>query len=374
MNAVVSPPPLVSIAKYAQSLLTSFETPIASDRLDALVYMMVGSARVRTLSDLTTRMKRFFAIGKNSPHPGIFWEAVLGEFGAGKSHIGYMLKHNALTMGNNVLVAHVQITGEADFNATLAALLRNLRLSGASSVQAYGVDLGAYAQIFRWCGGSAQQVQLLCQSAVGNLPPAVGNDFALAVIEAGTGKGQSGSLQRFIEAWVMRTQPKEALETFELVMRVFARLKVRRLALIIDEFEAMQSLQEQHRLQVLQGFQDLHDDFAGRMPDLPSTYLVAFSTRDWWERAGNILPSLIAANQRVKVVTPIPDVDDMDIVALFYRYLGLYTMSRAIDVHPSREAVDHEVAQIVSDSAGTMHHMRSIHARVRQRVEHVLGI
>ena len=374
MSTLVSPPPLASIAKYAQGLLTMFEAPIAADRLDALVYMMVGAARVRTLSDLTSRMKKFLYPNATSPHPGIFWEAVLGEFGAGKSHIGYMLKHNALTMGNNVLVAHVQITGEAHFNGAIAALLRNLRLSGASSMQVYGVELGAFAQIFRWCGSSVQQVQQLCQDAVGNLPPAVGNDFALAVTEAGTGKGQNGSLQRFIEAWVLRADPKEALETFELVMRVFARLKVRRLALIIDEFEAMQSLPEQHRLQVLQGFQDLHDDFAGRMPGLPSTYLVAFSTRDWWDKAGNILPSLLAANQRVKLVTPIPDVDEMDIVALFYRYLSLYTLSRSFRVYPSRESIDHAVAEVVSESAGMMHHMRSIHTRVRQRVEQVLSI
>jgi hypothetical protein len=236
------------------------------------------------------------------------------------------------------------------------------------------VELGAFTQVFRWCGSSVQQVQQLCQEAVGNLSPAVGNDFALALTEAGTGRGQNGSLQRFIETWVLRTSPKEALETFELVMRVFARLKVRRLVLIIDEFEAMQSLHEQHRLQVLQSFQDLHDDFAGRMPGLPSTYLVAFSTRDWWEKAGNILPSLMAAGQRVKMVSPIPDIDDMDIAALFYRYLSLYTLARTCDVHPSRESVDEAIADVVSQSAGMMHHLRSIHARVRNRVEHVLGM
>ncbi len=371
MNTLVSPPPLVSIAKYAQSLLTTFDTPIASDRLDGLVYMMVGAARVRTLSDLSSRMRQFLQPGSSASHPGTHWEAVLGEFGSGKSHIGYMLKHNALTMGNNVLVAHVQITGEAQFNAALAAMLRNLRLSGASSQQAYGVELGAYAQIFRWCGSSSQQVQQLCQSAVGNLPAAVGADFAIAVCEAGTGKGGSGSLQRFIDAWVVRSEPRQALDVFEMMMRVFACLKVCRLVIIVDEFEAMQALQEQVRLQVLQGLQDMHDDFAGRMPGLPSTFLVAFSTRDWWEKAGNILPSL---NQRTKVVTPIPDIDDMDIVALFYRYLSLYTLSRSLEAQPTREAVDRAVAQIVNESAGRMHHMRSVHARIRQEVEQMLSI
>jgi hypothetical protein len=252
--------------------------------------------------------------------------------------------------------------------------LRNLRLSGASSLQAYGVELGAYAQIFRWCGSSVQQVHQLCQEAVGNLPAAAGSDFALAVVEAGSGKGANGSLQRFIDGWVLRAQPKEALETFELVMRIFARLKVCRLAIIIDEFEAMQALPEETRLQVLQGLQDMHDDFAGRMPGLPSTYLVAFSTRDWWEKAGNILPSLVGANQRVKVVTPIPDIDDMDIVALFYRYLSLYTMSRSVEVYPTRESIDRAVAQIISELAGRMHHMRSVHARIRQEVEQILNI
>ena len=363
-----------SISDYAAGVLQFFENPIATERMDALLYMTVGSGRVRTLTELTNRMRKHLRPETESPKPGLYFEQVLGEFGSGKSHIGYMLKHNALTLPCECLVSHVQITAQAPFTATLASLLRSLRISTVASVTQRGIELSAYRQLFGWCGKSVAKVAEVAAQAAGNLPDASANDFAHAVTEATRDELNPAPLQRFLHAWIEATEPKAGLEVFEMIMRVFARLGAERLVLIIDEFEAISALDQQRKIQVLQAYQDLHDDFAGRVDGLPSTYLCCFSTRQWAQESANILPSLLDVGQRTKRQTALPDVDEADISGLIYRYLGLYMLAHPTAVMPGRQQVDEMATSLITESAGDRHHVRRLHMTIRDRIEQMLSL
>jgi hypothetical protein len=365
---------MTGITRYAEEILSVFHSPIASERIDLLLYMTVGGGRLKVLGDLTARLHKLLKIGQPGPVRGIYFEVVTGEFGAGKSHLAYMLKHNALTSEGEILVSHVQITGEAGFPAALAALLRSLRLSGHPSFRAHDIELAAYRRLFEWCGRNPQQLLGLAYQQAGNVSQAAASDFAQAVVEVSRPSPNAGPLQQFFDSWINRAEPKVALECFELVFRLFRALNSQRFLLIIDEFEAIQSLDAESRKHILQAFQDLHDDFAGRKQGLPGVHLVCFSTRDWTDQAGNILPSLMGRNQRIKRVTHLPDMDESDIAALMYRYLSLYQIARQPRVTPTRQALHDACGAIVAEVADMPYHMRSIHAKVRERVEDLLGL
>jgi len=362
----------MSIAQYAQEILNGFSTPIALDRMDSLVYMTVGAGRLKLLNDLTNRMHKHLKLGESKPHSGMYFEVVLGEYGAGKSHLGYMLKHNALTSGSELLVAHVQITGEPQFQAVLASLLRSLRIAGVPSWSDNEIELSAYQKLYQWCGSNGKELFKLADQARGNLRSAAASDFARAVSLCAGPNCNASPMQQFIDAWIRREDSKTALLCFEMIFRLFSTLKSDRCILIVDEFEAMQSAEANERIRILQSFQDMHDDLAGRAHGLPACHMVCFSTKDWSERAANILPSLLGPGNRVKKTSAIPDVDDFDIGALLYRYLGLLQLTSVGDNVPQRDEIEKATTDILAQVTNSKHHMRSIHSLVRAKAEEVL--
>ena len=369
-----NPRGFVSIAQHAEAILTTYSSPIATESVEALIYMTVGSKRIQLLNALTSRTITKLKIGQNTSLSGVLLDVVLGEYGSGKSHIGYLLKHNALTCGSEMLIAHVQITGEATFSSMLAALLRSIRIAGVPSLLSQDIEISAYRQIFKWCGGDVAKMTEVVKKAAGNISPAAPIDFARAIAEIARPTPNVAVMQQFLQAWINESDPKPALECFEMVFRLFRTLNSDRCLLLVDEFEAIQSIEPQGRIQVLQAIQDLHDDFSGRKAGLPATHLIFFSTRDWWEKAGNILPSLMGVGQRVKKVFQIPDIEDLDVAALIYRYIGLYQIARQTGSTTHRAAVDRACEDVLLQSSGAMYHMRSIHAKVRNKVEELLDI
>ena len=372
MNDGIPDLSLVNSGAYAEDVLNIFDRRIALERPDAMLFMTVGGGRLRLLRNLTKNMVNHLRPGERAPKPGLCFEGVLGAYGSGKSHLALMLKHNAFTCGSEVLVAHVAITNEGKFSSVLAAILRSVRMAGEPSRRAQDVEVSAYRMMWEWAGHSHADLLQVAREGIGNLPMTAAADFVDAVEACAADTPDSTLMQRFIDAWVDNVGGKEAKYAFEMVLRVFNRLRSKRFLIIIDEFEAFQAFSEEDQRQVLQGFQDLCDDLMGREPGLPSTHLVCFSTGEWWERAAGILPSLLGKMQRVRAIHSIPGINQMDVAGLMYRYLGLFQLSGDAARETTTEEFNSACNKLWQELGGHQNDMRTIHAAVRDTVETLL--
>jgi hypothetical protein len=336
--------------------------------------MTVGAQRLRMLHDLTRQMHKHLRIGGDRKARGVFFHAVLGDFGSGKSHIGYLLKHDALTCGEELLVTHVQITGESRFPGILAALLRALRVAGESPLSGQGIELSAYRKLYDWTGRNEREFRNIIRGNMGNVQVSAANDFAQAVLHACRPVPEAIPMQQFIESWVARSQPKESLEVFEMIFRVFNFLKSDRCLMVIDEFEAIQSQREEEARETMQHIQDLHDDLAGRGEGLPATYLLCLSTPAWWTMGRRLLPSLLGEEQRVTKVQTIPSIEKIDVSALLYRYLGLFQLASEDGRQVQSQELEALAEKIWGEVSTKADHMRSVHRNVRRGLEELMGI
>jgi hypothetical protein len=233
---------------YATELLNVYSTPIALERPDALLFMQVGGQRVAIMKKILKRIRTQLGIGAERPKPGAHLELLLGDFGCGKSHLGYLIKHDCLTGMAGILAAHIQITNECSWQQIMSAILRNLRLSGVQSEVVGDIEISAYRELLRWCGGQPGEVAHLARGAAGALPVEVTVDFARAIAPLGTGTPDASTLLRFLDVWVHQAAGKQALHVMEMVFRLFYQLQQRRLVLIIDEFEAIESLETRRQI------------------------------------------------------------------------------------------------------------------------------
>ncbi len=364
-----------AIANYANAIKDTYATPIALDRLEPLVCMTVGAGRIKLVNDLYNRIcvSTGCADAGKPPTFGMRMEAVTGEFGSGKSHIGYMLKQNLLSVDEEILLAHVQITGAAQFQASISGILRALQLSGQPSFCVNGVELSAYRQLFQWYGGSQQQVFSAVQNLLGNLPERAGRDFAHGILNVSDADASAAALQQFFDAWVTTAEtPRQAIEVLLFVLRLFVGVSVCRLVLIVDEFEAIQHLPPEERRGILQSFQDLHDSLSKQDAGSLSSYLVLFATDDWIKQVDMMLPSFGSRN-RLRRVTPIPDLGVMDIRALVYKSLYFYMMGDAAARLPTEEQMEAVCQKVIANSGGKRYHLRSIQRDIHDELEMLMS-
>lgn len=359
-----------AIASYANAIKDTYATPIALDRLEPLVCMTVGAERIKLVNDLYMRICMCLGCSgvEKAPTFGMRMESVTGEFGAGKSHIGYMLKQNMLSAEEDVLVAHVQITGAAQFQHCIGSVLRSLQLSHRASCSVNGVELSAYRQLFQWYGSSEQQIFMAAQGLLGNLPEGVGRDFARGILDVANARTNASTLQQFFDAWVASATPRAAIEVLLFILRLFVGVRVNRLVLIIDEFEAIQHLPQDERRAILQSFQDLHDSLAKQDAGSLSGYLVLFATEDWIQQVDLTLPSFGSKN-RLRHVTPIPDLSVMDIRALVYKSFYFHMMGNASARLLAEEQVEAVCKKVIENSGGRRYHLRSIQRDIHEELE-----
>ena len=362
-----------AITNYANAILSTYATPIALDRLEPIVCMTVGAGRIKLLNDLYSRICHSLACGgvEGDPSFGMRMEAITGEFGAGKSHIGYMLKQNVLSVMEEVLVAHVQITGAARFQESLASILRSLQISGQHSYVANGVEVSAYRQLFAWYGNGEQGVYQSARGLCGNLSDSAARYFARAVMNVARDPNNSANLQQIFDAWVANVEPRAALEMFMLVMRLFVGVRVSRLVLIIDEFEAIQHLPSNEQRAILQSFQDLHDSLAKREAGSLSAYLILFATEDWIKKADAILPSFGSGN-RLRRAIPIPDLCVTDIRALVYKSFYFHLMGNTQAEPLTEEQIENVCQAVIAASDGKRYHLRSIQRHINDEFDHLM--
>lgn len=199
----------ISVADYASGVLDLFERPTAQKRVDALLYMTVGAARIKIVHDVTLRMRDHLRVGDRMAAPsGLLFEGILGDFGLGKIHIGYLLNHNELTSGTEMLVSHVHITGEAGFQRELACILRSMRIAGHTSSRSFDIELSTFIKLYDWAGKNPKALRDVSVSLVGNLPPIAATDFADSIVHAVQNNWNGTMVQNYIENWVARATPK----------------------------------------------------------------------------------------------------------------------------------------------------------------------
>jgi len=371
MNHVESSPyRRLPLGARARRILSAFDSPVSGEDDDALLYMTVGMARVRLLQQMTRSIRRRLRLAEPERLPrGMHFDLVTGDFGSGKSHLAHMLKCDLVSEEGHLVVGHVQITGEASFPATLGKLLRSLRISRTTSRIGGDLETSIWRVIHQWCGARDDLLEAEHAACLGNLPPVVAADFARAVADAARPAPDPAAMQSFVERWIQRADNKQALEVFESILRLFRRLQLGRVVLLVDEFEAVQATDAQSRIEYLQSLQDLHDDFATRDRDLPAVHLTCFSTADWAEMSANILPSLMQPGQRIQQIRPIPDVEDLDIHSLFYRYIGLVQLMRPDLDPPTLREIEAAAGRVIERISGSRHQMRLIHRCVREEIE-----
>jgi len=357
-----------AITNYANAIIGNYtNAPIALDRLDPLVCMTVGAGRIKLLNDIYSRVCTTLSCGGAGGNPafGMKMEAITGEYGAGKSHIGYMLKQNVLSVGEDVLIAHVQITGAARFQEALASILRALQVSNAPSLTVNGVEVGAYRRLFDWYSHSELAIFNAVRDFCGNLPVAAARDFARGVLDASSGATNATVLQLALDAWVAKAEPRAALEMFLLVMRLFIGVGACRLVLIIDEFEAIQHLPAHTRRAILQSFQDLHDSFSKQEAGSLAAYMLLFSTDDWIQQVDATLPSFGSGN-RLRSVTPLPDLCVTDIRALVYKSFYFHLMGDTSAIPLTEEQLEAVCKSVIEAAGGKRYHLRSIQRNIHE--------
>jgi len=361
-----------NLSSYARMILKTFESPVASGaKMDAMLYMTVGSERIQLVHKVTKRYRTLLDMGRENRTPRVVMDAVLGHFGTGKSHMGFLLKHDGLTCGQEeLLVSHHQISGDSHFSSIIAGWLRNLRLAGVPSIVDNGVDLSAYMKLVKWCGNDSNLRNVIIGNS-GKLEPALVQDLHIALRMLGQRTPISSGIFQFIENWVVKSPPEQAREVFKTILSIFCFLKCERLLLFLDEFEQLRIHPQPEQLQALLNIQGLHDEIFINGQVFPSIYLLILSTPDWWQTVSEICPSF---TQRLARVNSLPQIEQIDVTALLYRYLSLYQLAydnmkfiRTQDFNRIAEDAWHEVAPVAGQ-------IRIIHKVCRQKIEDALGI
>jgi len=361
-----------SIIEFAGELLKVYQARVAQDWVDGLIFMSTSGGRVDLLRNTINRVQDFLSLDRPEPeYTGASIEAILGEFGSGKSHIGFLLKYHFLSATENTLVIQCQMTGDHTMGQAMARALQNLWLSGHDSQKASGVEMSAYSKLYNTFAGEPwvreTMVSRTAKSYLRKLPAAFADDFSTAVFS-----NNAHTMSEFINEWIAKESDRNAIEGFETILGVLARCGVaKRVIFILDEFESLQVLERSGQLAFAQSCQDLHDDFSFRTPGLPALYWICLCSDNFWQLGEKLLPSFFGRNDRTRATTMIPPMEKHEAFALADRYAMLLQLTGRIKAPLTLDqisaAVDMAWASLID--SGRACHMRTVHASV---YEHVL--
>jgi|APTNR8051073442_1049403.scaffolds.fasta_scaffold01677_6 hypothetical protein len=361
-----------SFSEFAEELLQVYQSRVAQDWVDGLVFMSTAGGRVDLLKKVQDRASAFLALDSPQPsYTGAAIEAVVGEFGSGKSHIGFLLKYHFISCAPKTLVIHCQMTGDRSIGEVWSRALQNLWLSEKSSRLSSGVEMSAYDEVKAIFAkepatAASAKVAQTVRKYLRKLDPAFATDFATALLSP-----NASLLSEFLTVWVAKEEPLVANEALQAILGVFTTLGIAgRVVFLLDEVEALESLDRKEQLMAVQSFQDMHDDFAFRVPGLPAIYWVFLSTTKFWETGRELLPSFFGERDRTRVISTIPPIEKVEVYSLADRYALLLQLTGRIKRPLSSEqllaAADSAWEQLLSE--GRQWHMRSIHSIILERV------
>lgn len=361
-----------SFTEFAEELLQVYQSRVAQDWVDGLAFMSTAGGRVDLLKKVQDRTADFLALGNPQPdYSGASIEAIIGEFGSGKSHLGFLLKYHFISTAPKTLVMHCQMTGDRSVGEVWARALQNLWLSQGGSRIESGIEMSGYDALRKALANEppprakARLVEVT-RKFLRKLDPSFAQDFATALLS-----GNASLLSEFLTAWIAKEEPLLANEGLQAILGVFNHMGLAgRLVFLLDEVEALESLDRSGQLLAVQAFQDLHDDFAFRVPGLPTLSWIFLSTTKFWETGRELLPSLFGERDRTRKVSAIPAIEKIEVYSLADRYALLLQLTGRLKAPLSSEqlqsAADAAWEQLVSE--GRQWHMRSIHSIIREKV------
>lgn len=361
-----------SFTEFAEELLQVYQSRVAQDWVDGLAFMSTAGGRVDLLKKVQDRTATFLSL--NNPQPdyaGASIEAIIGEFGSGKSHLGFLLKYHFISTAPKTLVMHCQMTGDRSVGEVWARALQNLWLSQCGSRIESGIEMSGFDALRNTLSkeppprAKARLVEVT-RKFLRKLDPTFAQDFATALLS-----GNASLLSEFLTAWIAKEEPLLANEALQAILGVFNHMGLAgRLVFLLDEVEALESLDRSGQLLAVQAFQDLHDDFAFRVPGLPALSWIFLSTTKFWETGRELLPSLFGERDRTRKVSAIPAIEKIEVYSLADRYALLLQLTGRLKSPLSSEqlqsAADAAWEQLVSE--GRQWHMRSIHSIIREKV------
>lgn len=366
----------ITTQQFAEEMLRTYESRTAQDWPIGLLFMSTTGSHLRAFRELRSRMHAAVQ-ADSAARPafgGMHAEGLLGEFGSGKSHIAYLLLHDSLHGVPDCMVLHTQMTGDRCLPKVLARLLRSARISRAPLSTRPDGTISAFHALRARLNlanpanlGVAEQI---LKNVAGGLPPAMASEFmgALSALQGADTKALG--MAAVLDRWVGSQSDRLAVEAFSALIRLFHSTDVTfRLVILLDELEALQGAATEERSRFVQGLQDLHDDFGGRSPGLPPTFMALFSTPDFWEQAKAILPSLFNEGDRVRCSTRLTGIRPGELYGLVDRYQMLNVLAgRRKTCDP--ESIQHIAQQVWTRVERNPWHMRSVHEAIRELVAH----
>ena len=367
----------ITTDQFAEEILRTYETRIAQDWIDGLLFMSTAGSRIQVCHGIKERIRTALQVddGRKPKYAGIHAEGVLGDFGSGKSHMAFLIRHDLVNMGSQCIILHCQMTAERRFSQVLAKLLRSARLSGVPSVLESGIELSAFLKLADALRLSITVnlpiAEQIVRSFSGGLPAAFARDFVAALAGGKHGASRATVLVEFIDRWIAKEPSRPALEAFEAILATFQAIEIApRCLIVLDELEALESVPKDAQLEFVQSVQDLHDDFATRVRGLPSTFLLLFSAPQFWDIATGLLPSMFGESNRVRRITRLGPMCKSELFGLVDKYQTMSLLAgrtgRILEAEEVIAIVDAAWEQIVK--SGRQHHMRTVHDTVRQMV------
>jgi hypothetical protein len=361
--------------QFAEEMLRTYEVRTAQDWPFGLLFMCTAGSRLQAFRDIRSRMLNAIQAAETSKPSfgGIHVEALLGEFGSGKSHITYLLLHDSLRGVPSCVVMHFQMTGERALPKVLARLLHSSKLSEPGRATGLGDDrntLHAVKNRLNLTNKSNIPVaEEIIRKLSGPLPGPFAVELTAALAALSEDDPKAFGMSGFLDRWVGSQESRNAVEAFTCIVRLIKSIGIAtRLVILLDEFEALQGASPDERSRFLQGLQDLHDDFGGRSPGLPPTFMALFSTPDFWDQAKSILPSMFNEGDRVRKSTKLGGIQPSELLGLVDRYQLLCILAgrqRAIGDSESSIRIADEVWKRVDRNPW---HMRSVHQAIRELV------
>ncbi len=358
-----------TLQKISADMLRVYESRIAQNWDIGLFFMLTAGSRLKIFREIRNRMDIALQSGKQGEpdYAGAHLEAVVGDFGSGKSHLAYLLARDAKAGIPDCLLMNFQMTGDRKLPKVLQNLLQTAQLPhGINPFHklrskfnlANNANISIATNIVRECAGS--------------LDARFADDFVAALrglnVDVDGNLAPQTPLRAFVDQWIGRQDHRKAIDAFLGILRCMKGMEVSsRCVLLIDEFEALEVERPEDYRHFFQGLQDLHDDLGGRRQGLPSTFIALFATSTFLETAEAALPSLFSVGDRLRAKSEMQALEKSEFLALFDRYRSLCYLAGK-----THHIADDEAALLSAEKAwqglriDQRRHMRTVHSTLRR--------
>ncbi|MBK8036877.1 MAG: hypothetical protein IPK22_07025 [Verrucomicrobiaceae bacterium] len=327
-----------SFTEFAEELLQVYQSRVAQDWVDGLAFMSTAGGRVDLLKKVQDRTATFLSLSDPQPnYSGASIEAIIGEFGSGKSHLGFLLKYHFISTAPKTLVMHCQMTGDRSVGEVWARALQNLWLSQCGSRIESGIEMSGFDALRNALAkeppprAKARLVEVM-RKFMRKLDPTFAQDFATALLS-----GNASLLSEFLTAWIAKEEPLLANEALQVILGVFNHMGLAgRLVFLLDEVEALESLDRSGHCSLCRHFRIftmiLHFVFLA----CPLFRGYSFRRPNSGETGRELLPSLFGERDRTRYVSAIPSIEKIEVYSLADRYALLLQLTAALNLRCHR--------------------------------------